>query len=108
MYNSTNTPRPAYNNVQVPMDLSRTQAPYNRRQYQANTAQYNMAVAQTQERPHHPKGPCFNCGKPGHFARDCRTLSGSSINYMDTTEDDMQNIPQPMIMPQVNVANLKA
>ena len=35
-YNSTNAPRPAYNNVQVPMDLSRTRAPYNRRQYQSN------------------------------------------------------------------------
>jgi Retrotransposon gag protein len=30
-YNSTTAPRPAYNNVQVPMDLSRTRAPNNRR-----------------------------------------------------------------------------
>jgi Retrotransposon gag protein len=29
VYNSTNAPHPAYNNVQVPMDLSRTRAPYN-------------------------------------------------------------------------------
>jgi hypothetical protein len=28
-YNSTNVPCPTYNNVQVPMDLSRTRAPYN-------------------------------------------------------------------------------
>jgi hypothetical protein len=29
-YNSSNAPRPNYNNVQVPMDLSRTRAPNNR------------------------------------------------------------------------------
>jgi hypothetical protein len=28
-YNSTNASRPAYNNIQVPMDVSRTWAPYN-------------------------------------------------------------------------------
>jgi hypothetical protein len=27
---------------------------------------------------------------------------------MDTTDKDMQNIPQPTIAPQVNVANLRA
>jgi hypothetical protein len=36
VYNSTNAPRPSYNNVQVPMDLSRTRAPNNRRFPQAN------------------------------------------------------------------------
>jgi hypothetical protein len=29
-YNSTNAPQPAYNNIQVPMDLSHTRVPYNR------------------------------------------------------------------------------
>jgi hypothetical protein len=42
-YNSTNALRPAYNNVQVPMDLSRTRTPYNRRQYQGNNAYTNTA-----------------------------------------------------------------
>jgi hypothetical protein len=32
----------------------------------------------------------------------------SNINYMDVTEEDMQNIPQPTITPWTNVANLKA
>jgi Retrotransposon gag protein len=32
-YNSTTAPRPAYNNVQVPMDLSHTRALYNQCQY---------------------------------------------------------------------------
>jgi hypothetical protein len=32
----------------------------------------------------------------------------STINYMDTTEEDMQNVPQPTITPQANIANLKA
>jgi hypothetical protein len=32
----------------------------------------------------------------------------SNINYMDTTDEDMQNIPQPTIAPWANVANLRA
>jgi hypothetical protein len=32
----------------------------------------------------------------------------SNINYMDTTDEDMQNIPQPTIALQVNMANLRA
>jgi Retrotransposon gag protein/Zinc knuckle len=101
-YNSTNAPHPAYNNIQVPMNLSCTRASYNRHQYQGNMAYTNATITQPQEeqpcRPS-PKGPCFNCGKPGHFARDCHSMPNSSINYMDTTEEDMQNVPQPTITP---------
>ena len=32
----------------------------------------------------------------------------SNINYMDATDKDMQNIPQPTIALRVNVANLRA
>jgi hypothetical protein len=32
----------------------------------------------------------------------------SNINYMDTTDEDMQNIPQPTIALWANVANLRA
>jgi hypothetical protein len=45
-YNSTNAPRPTYNNVQVPMDLSRTRVPYNRCQYQGNNAYTNAMSTQ--------------------------------------------------------------
>jgi Zinc knuckle len=100
------------------MDVSRTWAPYNCRQYQGNNAytntmstQYtNAATTQPQEEPRRPqpKGPCFNCRKPGHFTRDCRSAPNSNINYMDATKEDMQNVPQPTITPQTNMANLKA
>jgi Retrotransposon gag protein/Zinc knuckle len=112
-YNSTNAPRPAYNNVQVPMDLSRTRAPYNRCQYQGNNTYTNTTTTQPtqfQEESCHPrpKGPCFNCGKPGHFTRDCCSAPASNVNYMDSTEEDMQNVPQLTIAPRTNIANLKA
>jgi hypothetical protein len=110
-YNSTSAPQPAYNNVSVPMDLSQTRAPYNQHQYFGNNAYTNATVTQPQEEPPRqprPKGPCFNCRKPGYFARDCCSVPSSSVNYMDAAEEDMQNIPQPTITSRTNVANLKA
>jgi Zinc knuckle len=98
------------------MDLSRTRAPYNQHQYQGNNAYTNTTsmqpeygnvastpVQQDYQCPH-PKGPCFNCGKPGHFAKDCRSNPSSNINYMDAVDGDMQYVPQPNITPQTNVA----
>jgi Zinc knuckle len=86
------------------------QTPYNWQQYQGNNTYTNATTIQPQEEYHRPwpKGPCFNCEKPGHFTRDCCSPLMSNINYMDTTDDDMQNIPQPTIAPRVNVANLRA
>jgi Zinc knuckle len=71
----------------------------------------NATITQPQEetpRQPCPKGPCFNCGKPGHFTRDCHSNPLSNINYMDAVEDDMQYVPQPTITPRTNMANLKA
>ena len=93
------------------MDLSCTRASYNRHQYQGNMAYMNATITQPQEeqpRRPHPKGPYFNCGKLGHFIRDCHSTLMSNINYMDATEEDMQNVPQPTITLQTNMANLKA
>ena len=110
-YNSNMAPRPAYNNVPVPMDLSRTRALYNRCQYQGNHAYTNATVTQdkynnvadaSEQQSYQcqcPKGPCFNCRKMGHFAKDCCSNPSSNISYMDTVDGDMQNVPQPDITP---------
>jgi hypothetical protein len=118
-YNSTTAPRLAYNNVQVPMDLLRTRMPYNRRQYRGNNTYSNMVNMQeaygnttnTQEQTYQcqrPKGPCFNCRKMGHFTKDCRSDPSSNISYMDTEDNNMQNVPQPNITPRTNISHLKA
>jgi Zinc knuckle len=67
------------------------------------TPQYNRTI-----NAHASKDTCFNCGKMGHFAKDCCSNLSSNINYMDTVDANMQYVPQPSITPQANVANLKA
>jgi Zinc knuckle len=101
------------------MDLSHTRAPYNRRQYQGNNAYTNatsmgqdytnVANAPVQQdfvRPR-PKGPCFNCGKMGHFAKNCRSNPSANINYMDAIDEDMQHLPPPNITPRQNMHQLR-
>jgi Zinc knuckle len=94
--------------------------PYNRCQYQGNNAYTNATtmqpeynnVANAPEQQNYqqprPKGPCFNCGKMGHFTKNCHSNPSSNINYMDTVDANMQYIPQPNIISRTNVASLKA
>ena len=121
-YNSSNTPR-QYNNTPVPMDIGhsrflnncfnkRNQFNNRPRQPRANAAQYNEEdttqdeiCAIQMDQPHKPKGPCFNCGKMGCFATQCR--GGARVNYMDAYEGEDQ-IPPPNIKPHINVAHMKA
>ncbi len=101
-YNSTNAPC-WLNNTLVPMDTSaQFRAPPNCRNQQrrdglrmrGNAVQANYGaqgdVAQTKYVPPRKRGPCFKCGKEGHFARDCRSTRAHYINYMDQSKDMSQ------------------
>ena len=66
--------------------------------------QDEIHAAQT-DQPCRPKGPCFNYGKMGHFAVQCR--GGARANYMDAYEGEDQ-IPPLNIIPHINVMPIKA
>jgi hypothetical protein len=92
-YNSSNAPK-AWNNVPVPMDLSRGRFSSNRnnqRFTRGNTTQ----VEEPQRWGPRPQRirKCYNCDKPGHFAAEChqpkRTQARQAYvqDYMDQEED---------------------
>ncbi len=86
-YNSSNALQ-SLNNAPVPMDLSRGRAPPNQwprsdtQRSRGNVAQLgegegraNGNAAQIGQRAQGMTPPvrkCYNCDKPGHFARECR------------------------------------
>ena len=92
-YNLSNAPI-SMRNQPVPMDTSaRTHAPVNHgfcNQFRGNAAQ----TSQDNQRPRPPKGPCFKCGRMGHFAHKCH--SNPQINMMDSLEEDMGNLQDPL------------
>jgi hypothetical protein len=112
MYNLSNAPS-TMNNTPVPMDLSQGRAPpwhQQRGQFQRGgfQCQGNQANVASDRQPHNTNNTCFQCGKVGHFTRNC-PQQGACANLIDFDPSMDESLPDGDVLnPQDRVSSIRA